>query len=355
MIWLVLSRRRRIVLFACACLLLGAPTAAQQGDASASQGQDGETSARAHYEQGLRHMGDKDYRAALDAFQRSLGADDAPLSAYYARGQAQLALGDVCAAVASYEDYLSRGRRGEIAPETRTRIGRHIDQLRDPEGPFAKCAQAPIPARLTIACADPDVHATLDGRAIEIGQPIPVEAGTHTVTFARAERTWAPLQVELEPGVVSSVVCAELLQSQDKAPSPKDVLPPPRLSAGQKTAWIMMGGGAVVGVSALTLYFYNLSRFHVWKRFQDQLADSDVDPSSETTDELARIARSIDRAEPVNVGLAIAAGALTIGGVTLYLVETNKKKNRSELTVSSGALSAHIQQGTVGLRWSGTW
>jgi hypothetical protein len=119
-----------------------------------------------------------------------------------------------------------------------------------------------------------------------------------------------------------------------------------------------------VSVAALSHFFYNFGRYEVYRKNGDILETEPGSPAQ--NDAYNELGDSIDRANRVTVGLAIAGGVVTAVGISLFIWDGATKhsapaqKGSAEVThalssLGSSRVSAQVTFQTAALTWSGAW
>lgn len=322
--------------------------------------QDGSPAARALFEKGLALVREGNYLEAEIAFQEAL-KDDPPLEAHFASGQVALALGKPCQALLAYEAYLKAGAQ-LMSPGKRQRVERHIRQLRQGGASEAACHPTEQPGQLTAVCDLADIRARIDNENVLLGSIQSLPAGTHKVEFFGNGGIWQPTFILVTAGGSATVKCAP-----PPPPPPPEVVRMPadskatsdHFSGGQKLSLAITGAGLGLAVATLSHYFWNRGRYDEWKATEEALFDDpntdedEAQASSTEIDRQNRLANSIQNARPVTIGLGIASGVVTAAGLTLFYLETKKKRDTSGQLNQS--LSARASTQSMTFTWSGTW
>lgn len=332
---LFLPRHLRSALFAGACLCPELAVAEQQGDGAGAQ-------VREHKDPPgyVVSISESKYSEAAEELERIVTGPHPPRDAFHVLGQVRLALGQPCAALDAFAKYLTHpGPQLPLA--TVQRVESHLAQLRSAGASVERC-QGPSPgAHLTVRCPLPGASATLDGESVQLSDEASlVPPGRHEVIFMQGGRRFSPIVVDAGPQTTTVVQCAE------PPPLPAEAGPSGRVAfnAVQTTGLVLSGAGLATGVASLTMLFYRLGR-------------ASAAESLASHPEASQVAESVDSTQWLNGGLAIAAGALTAAGVTLFVVETNKRnKRRSTAAASPGhGVMVQLSSRTAQLAWSGTW
>ena len=187
----------------------------------------------------------------------------------------------------------------EATTSTITTIAEHLTALPCNQRPLSPLP-GPLAARLSMRTTPSDAIVLVDGRPFHDG---PLASGLHTV---RVERDgFVPHE-----HTVSIVAGKTTLQDERLTPT-ASTLARDRESAGRRrTAGLALGGAGAVflGVGA-GLFVWNTNRYDDW---QTERATSTVNHNLDR-------ATSIQRADDIAVGLALAGAGLALGGTWLLL------------------------------------
>lgn len=315
---------------------------------------DGSEVSRAFFKRGLALAREKRFIEAQVAFARSI-EEDPPLEAYFGLGQVELALGHPCAAQRAYSDYLQRG--GErVASEKRERLQRHINELLEQGASPELCAPGPAHS-LVLHCWEPNVSASLDGEPVGLENPIEgIAVGRHQVRFLSATTSPQPLTVEVIGN--THVYCSQLQKEAAVKPLGPDVAAPPAFKPRQKLAMAVSGAGLGLAAATLAHLFWNHGRYGVWKdrHLELELGGGSADQRSDHND----LARAIDRASDVTLGLAVASGVVLGAGLTIFFVAPPKKKSNTGqapglVNVARANSVGRLRAGWASIEWESRW
>src|SRR6188768_1079556 len=172
-------------------------------------------------------------------------------------------------------------------------------------------------------CAIPQVRIYIDDQEVSRAQAedgVASAGGSHRVSFRSAGKVWPDTRVTVNPGEKTSVVCA----------SPPTTPPPPTRSSMNPRGYWIAGAGLLLGGAALATTIYNGTEYDRWQTANDSLR-RDILSQDLTLAEQARRAQennqlmdSIQTRRNVALGLGIAGGLVTAGGVALLFVDSGK-------------------------------
>lgn len=308
-----------------------------------AQGNEARELAREHFQRGIELAHAQHYEQAIEEFRAAYAL--APHhTVLYNIGQAYIALGEPLEAAGALERCLEEGR-DELTPERVDLINQQL------------AAQRAQTAELRVSVDRPDVTIELDGALVgrsPLARPLRVAPGTRVLkvtspdgsTVTHIVTVSAGKDVELSidlpsapqpPAVTAASEPRPLPAAQEAPPPVAPAAPPPVDEAPDRrgtrfVGYALTGAGIVTGIVALGHYSWNRGRYNEWRDEDEALAgeriDGDYRERQTVNDDLAR---SVERAEPVTVGLAVASGAWFVGGATLILA-TAKRKGQREAT-----------------------
>jgi hypothetical protein len=293
------------------------------GSASAQES-DSVREAAKHFQRGVALYNEADYRGALVEFKRA-GSLAPTAAAFYNIGETQYQLQDYAGALGSFERYLAEAGPGD---SHRAEVENNIQALRSRIG-FVAVTTAPAGAEITID--DQPVGKT------PLDKPIRVTIGQRKViaTLPGRPAVVRYIDVAAEDNVsvnlqLGSTGPAEPAATAQPAVTGSDTSRPSRAGSGSAMrifGWVATGalaaGAATFGVLAI-------------KQTSDLKTERESFPTTASTlNHTANLATTYSI-----VADALGAGALIVGGITLY----------STLSASSSAPSGTAAQLRLGFR-----
>ena len=249
--------------------------------------------AREHFAQGVVLAKAQDFAAALREFNRAYGI--APhFAVLYNIGQAELALGQASAGVATLKRYLLEGGTS-IDPSRREEV----------ESIIAQHAEAPAPVSAEPVAPEP-------GSA----KPLPPVAPVAPVALAAAAPPNPPLGDAKAPFTSNA--------NASHAPGPDHAAH--SVSHRKTLAYVVGAAGLVLGAAAVGHYFWNHGRYEEW---QSRYAVYYRDPRDSHRDSANSLAQSISRASVVTVALAVAGGLALSGSTVLFVTQHETQSARA--------------------------
>lgn len=221
----------------------------------------------------------------------------------------------------------------------------------------AERAQLDLPGTglLVPSCPVPRVRLFIDGQPADPAQAasgVPREAGQHRVRFEAAGSAWPEQSVLVNPDERATVTCAL------PPPEPQKVV---RETSNPRGYWLMGAGLALAGASVATAV-YNGSQYDRWQTANDDLRrerpDLTLAEQVRRSRENDQLMDSIQTKRTVAVGLGIAGGLVTAGGVVLLFTDaapTERRRSQSWFYkfASSVTFSGDDCSGKIG--WRGAW
>ena len=212
-------------------------------------------------------------------------------------------------------------------------------------------AQIELPSDgfVALRCAVPEVRFFIDDQEVEASQAssgVSRAAGKHRVTFKAGSTTWPEQPVTVRPDERVSVVCAQ----------------PPAASTMKQRGYWVTGTGLALGVAALATGIYNSSQYERWQTANDDLRTNQgkltfADFQSQAQDN-QQLMESIQTRRKVAIGLGIAGGLVTAGGVALLLhdsaASTRQGKSSWPRRIAAG-LSVRGAVNSGEIAWQGAW
>lgn len=310
---------RRIAIFAGCLFMFGAGTAgAQTGGAS------NRAAAEALFNQGRALVASGKYAEACPKFEASEQLDPG-LGTLLNLAECYEKLGKTASAWAEYREAIPLAR----AAGSKVREDLAVER--------AKALESRL-SMLTIRALGGEDSLGLEIRrdgvlvqAAELGAPIPVDPGPHTVeAIAPGKKKWSST-VELSDAQKITVGVPELSpDSQPKAAAAepvKPVAPPPleqpaQAGSGQRTAAIVVGAVGVVGVGVGTLF--GLGASSKWSETKDHCSAYPYGCDAQALDAHS----SANSKATISTVAFIAGGAALAGAAVLWFTaDTGKEKN----------------------------
>jgi len=217
--------------------------------------------------------------------------------------------------------------------------------------------QIELPGGGTIAlsCAIPHVRFFIDEQEVDAAQAsrgVPSVAGGHRVTFKVGAATSSGQTVVVHPDQHLSVVCA----------------PPPsaqtRSGSNPRGYWVM-GAGLALSGAALATGIYNGNEYDRWQTANDSLrhdilTDDDLTLAEQRhrAQENNELMDRIQARRKVAIGLGIAGGLITAGGVALLFSDSAASERNSASSwfrkIASGVtFNGAMSSGEIA--WRGAW
>jgi len=312
--------------------------------------------ASAYYSKGLELANQGQYEAALDQFANAY-TKSPHFAVLYNIGQAQIALGRPLEAIAALSKYLRDGAE-QVPLSRREQVQAQVALL---ESRLSE---------LTVTTDMPGAVIRVDGHEVgtaPLFQPIPLAAGSHTVTarlangaevvravvLGEAERQ--KLELELAgvppppPPSTTPAPAPPPLLTPAAPPVHVDEVPPPRGPAMRRSSYVLAGTGVLAGAAAVTVYLAYRGKYQDWKAGVAQVPNLTAGSPEyyhqiETNN---RLADSLTTANHLVLGLSIAGGALVAAGTVLFLIDRHERQG--------GTPMLSWNDGVATLGWSGRW
>lgn len=297
--------------------------------------------ARQHFNRGVELAGQSEYEAALVEFQAAYRGSP-NFAVLYNIAQAYILLGRPIEAIDALEQYLREGG-DQLTGERVERVAQQID------------AQRIQRAELRVAVNVPSAALELDGRAVgsaPLSAPLYVNPGTHLLTVRAPDRPLLLRSVMLGAGQVLDVAfelpappapVAPLEPQQIPAPlepAPvRDTALSPRGDTLRSTSYALGGAGVLLAGATIAHYLWNHGRYERWQDENGALAGERVEGSYiERQQANNERAASIDDAERVTLGLALAAAACLTSGAVLFTIDATERAGRTSVAGARFAL-----------------
>lgn len=215
--------------------------------------------------------------------------------------------------------------------------------------------ELPVSGFIALSCAIPETRFFIDDQELDAAQAargVPQAAGSHRVSFKAGTTAWPEQQVTVGSDARVSVVCSQ----PPAAPASADR---PRMNP--RGYWVT-GVGLSLGIAAIATGIYNSSQYQQWQTANDslqnnqtKLAFADFDSQQQANDQLME---SIKTRRKVAIGLGIAGGLVTAGGVALLFHDSaaSARQGRSSwLRKMATGLSVNGSVGAGEIAWRGAW
>lgn len=216
--------------------------------------------------------------------------------------------------------------------------------------------ELPGSGSIALRCNVPQVRTFIDDREVDVAQAsngLPQAAGSHRVSFKAGTSTWPTQEVQVNPDERITAVCAAQSAAHGSAP-PK---------SNPRGYWIV-GAGLALGGAALATAIYSGREYNRWQTANDSLRrdiSTENLPFSEQTrraQENEQLMDSIQQGRNVAIGLGIAAGLVTAGGVALLFADSpTPARNGSSAWPRKIATGVSLRAATTygELTWRGAW
>jgi hypothetical protein len=179
----------------------------------------------------------------------------------------------------------------------------------------------PARGQLRIRCAERGLSVLVDDQpsgVTPLSGPLLLEAGNHRLRFARGaeksveQRLSVPAQSELECSVPPRLTPARSGNEPQRAAAHRPL---------QKTlAYVVEAAGVALTGAAAVHFLWNRARYQDWQSRYDTYYR---DPSPQNRESANGLARSIESASAVTIGLAIGAAVALGTGAVLQLTSTD--------------------------------
>jgi hypothetical protein len=201
---------------------------------------------------------------------------------------------------------------------------------------------------IALRCAIPQVRIFMDDQELDAAQAsrgIPTPAGGHRVTFKVGTSTSSGQSVTVNPDERVSVWCT---------PPSAD-----RPTMNPRGYWVT-GMGLALGVAALATAIHNGNQYDEWETANGRLEGTrlPIEERIQLAHDNNERMESIQTTRAVAVGLGIASGLVTAGGVALLFADSHKPiENGSSSWVRKFAagftVSSALNSGAIA--WRGAW
>jgi hypothetical protein len=304
--------------------------------------------ARGHFTRGVELAKQRSYEAALAEFSRAY--DLSPhFSVLYNIGQADVALGRHAAAAEVLERYLSEGaerldaaRRAEVEATLQREVASTalLDIDVDTAGARIEVdgvarGQSPLPGPLRLDLGSHQLHVfAASGRERELTVQLS-NAGPARTRFELID----PVSPKVEP--VGAAAAAPLARAPvsvaSSPPTPTPTPTPTSVDGGDsRKTWGYVLGSAGVALAGVGLvhYAWNAGRHTDWNNEYNAYY---LDPQPERRDAANQLARSIQAASKVTVGLFVGAG-VALGAGSWLLLSSRDRHVQMRASLRSDAL-----------------
>jgi hypothetical protein len=327
------NRARRAIAYPLTALYLVtalttlAQPAQATGDSSASQAQTSRDLAKESFNRGLTLARDKDYRAAIAAFEHAYQLSP-HFMALWNIARCHAALQETDQAVRFFRRYLNEGGSA-ISPEQRARVEAEMAELQQRDAATLHALESPTPApqppRLEILGAPAGATLLINGTPWLQGDPL--LAGTSELVVQKpGYATWSQ-KLELNAGITTTVQVAMTPESPPATPTTSEPNDRPNSEPSRDNAtlaYVLGGVGAGMLLGSASLYLWNDGRYDDWRKedtdLQRRIASDGA--SNETNSRQATNNNLLQSIETVDV-VTVVGGVLGLGlvgtGVYLYL------------------------------------
>src|SRR6185369_5569593 len=217
--------------------------------------------------------------------------------------------------------------------------------------------ELPGNAWLALSCASPKARFFIDDQeigSVEASRGVPRTAGSHRVRCEAEGSAWPEARVPLAPDQRVSIVCAGATRTPTG---------PAQASMNQRGYWVT-GVGLLLGGAALATAIYNGSEYDRWKTANDDLRESILNQELPLSEQVRRaqennqLMSSIQTRRNVALGLGIAGGVVTAGGVALLFADSatlERKRASSWFTRVATGLTLGATPSSGQVAWQGAW
>jgi tetratricopeptide (TPR) repeat protein len=313
-----------------------------------------EEAAMKHFARALEMVDRGDFQGGLQAFKDAYAAKP-HYAVWYNIAQAHISLGQPLEAIETLLRYLREGQ-DQIPAQEHLQVEAQIKAL---EAFLGELEVTTEPSGALLTVDDREIGRT------PLAEPIRLVAGTHKITASldgrpTVERTVGIGQgrhheVVLQlpappPPPASSVPNDNILQS----PAAQPIEPTPvRGRLRGALPYVLAGAGVILAGATVPAYLWERDAYHKWQNAQPALQQAQPHPSSPAYAAAAiennRLAASVTTADHTLWGLAIASGALLVGGGCLYYFDRPSPTSPSPLTVAVGPGASFTAT------WEGAW
>jgi hypothetical protein len=251
--------------------------------------------------------------------------------------------------------------RSALARGVRVTTGAHRLTLRTQGPTFSRFiylqragerTQIELPGSGTIAlnCATPQVRFFVDDQEVSTAQAargVPTTAGNHRVTIKVGSSPSQGQSVRVNPDERVSFLCAAQPASDDTP------------AMNSRGFWVT-GTGLALGVAALGTAIYNGNQYDKWEAANASLAGTrlPIEQRLQVTQENNELMESIQTTRAVAVGLGIASGLVTAGGIALLFADSREPARNGSSSwfrkVAAG-LSVNGAPNSGAIAWRGAW
>jgi hypothetical protein len=221
--------------------------------------------------------------------------------------------------------------------------------------PAGKRIQIELPGSGSIAlsCSIPHAQFFIDDQPVDAAQAargIPQAAGSHRVTIKAGASVWPSQQVTVNSDERVAVAFA--------APPPA---PPARPAMNKRGYWVM-GAGLALGGAALATGIYNATEYNRWQSANDSLRRDSPDltlaEQARRAQENNQLMEDIQTRRTVAIGLGIAGGLVTAGGVALLFADSAPRAQNGSspwLRKIAGGFTLNGAMTSGEIAWRGAW
>ena len=314
-----------------------------------------EEAAMKHFARALELVDGGDFQGGLQAFKEAYAAKP-HFAVWYNIAQAHISLGQPLEAIEALLRCLREGQ-DQIPPEKHLQVEEQI-----------KLIEAFL-GELEVTTEPSGALLMVDGREIgrtPLSEPIRLVAGTHRIAASLDGRPTVERSVSIGQGRHHEVVLQLPPPSTPLPPQPSsgpddDILRSPGGQLSQATPtrsrlrvalpYVLAGAGFVLAGATVPAYLWERDAYHKWQNAQPALQDAQPGSPAyaDAAKENNRLAASVTTAKHTLWGLAIASGALLVGGGCLYYFDRPLPASPPTLTAAFGPGASFTAS------WGGTW
>jgi tetratricopeptide (TPR) repeat protein len=311
-----------------------------------------EEAAMKHFARALELVDQSDFQGALQQFKDAYAAKP-HFAVWYNIAQAHISLGQPLEAIEALLRCLREGQ-DQIPPEKRLQVEEQIKSLEAFLGELEVTTE-PSGALLTV-----------DGREIgrtPLSEPIRLVAGMHkiaasldgrptverTVSMQRERRYQLYLQLPSPPPQAPKAGTADAILRSSEV---ERIEPTPvRSRLRVALPYVVASAGIILAGATVPAYLWERDAYHKWQNAQPALqkANQGSPAYADAAKENNRLADSVTTAKYTLWGLAIASGALIVGGGCLYYFDRPSTASSATLTVAFGTGASFTAN------WGGSW
>jgi len=208
---------------------------------------------------------------------------------------------------------------------------------------------------LSLSCAVAGARFFIDDREVDAAQAargVSSAAGSHRIKFQTEPTNFSEQVVAVNPDERTHVVCSG---------PPAEGASSEGSGMNRRGYWVT-AAGISLGIAALGTAIYNGNEYDRWQEANTQLGQNmprlkfaDAQQQAQDNDELMA---SIKTRRKVSIGLGIASGLVTAGGVALLFADSaaaERVGSGSWLRKLAGGVSVNGAKGSGEISWRGAW